>query len=209
MNDIKTCTRCTIGKTANFFLPRKNYFNGKLGLDSHCKDCRHIVDRLRSKIKCSLRPKKIPLREQSNRICKNCGIEKDISEYSPKNYNTKIGKYSSRCNMCKSCNRIYMKAYRKTTRGKAQTKLSDRKKRLKFNYDLTIEQYKELLAQQNNKCAICYMELNNHPSTDHDHITKIVRGILCRECNLGLGMFKDSRSTLASAITYLSKGIKI
>lgn len=38
---------------------------------------------------------------------------------------------------------------------------------------------------------------------DHCHATKVVRGILCWDCNIGLGKFKDDITYLINAITYL------
>ena len=73
-------------------------------------------------------------------------------------------------------------------------------------YDLTVEQYDELLAEQGGVCAIC-----KGPSTekgyhvDHDHVTKRVRGLLCSRCNVGLGQFKDSPDRLRVAVEYLEK----
>src|SRR5579885_3689469 len=40
---------------------------------------------------------------------------------------------------------------------------------------------------------------------DHDHVTKKFRGILCHNCNLGLGQFKDKELLLLKAINYLRK----
>jgi recombination endonuclease VII len=40
---------------------------------------------------------------------------------------------------------------------------------------------------------------------DHDHLTGRLRGYLCRECNLGLGAFKDSPEKLTSAIQYIEE----
>ena len=142
------------------------------------------------------------------KTCKQCGATGSVGElFSPKKYTASGVLQISSCALCKSCNRAYMRNYRQSVKGKAQTTLSERKKRLKFNYGLTIEEHEHLKAQQNNQCAICYIPLSAHPSTDHNHKTNRVRGILCRECNIGLGMFKDSRVTLASAILYLSRDV--
>ena len=53
-----------------------------------------------------------------------------------------------------------------------------------------------------NACQICG---NNDTRLvlDHDHRRCIVRGLLCRECNRGLGAFKDNPITLQKASRYL------
>ena len=64
--------------------------------------------------------------------------------------------------------------------------------------------YKEKELEQDGKCAIC-KELLANPHKDHCHSTLKFRGILCQNCNLGLGNFKDNQQYLYSAIEYLEK----
>jgi len=57
-------------------------------------------------------------------------------------------------------------------------------------------------------CKVCTLhqtELSRSLRADHDHVTKIFRGILCQSCNHLLGNAKDSVDILQNAINYLSK----
>jgi hypothetical protein len=60
-------------------------------------------------------------------------------------------------------------------------------------------------VEQEGLCGICGGVLEGWTSAqvDHDHSTKEVRGLLCGDCNRGLGMFKDTPSILLSAAVYL------
>ena len=74
----------------------------------------------------------------------------------------------------------------------------------------TPEAFDKTLVEQNNRCGICGMEFVNTPSSrphaDHKHIDPPKpRGILCGNCNWGLGNFKDDVEVLAKAIAYLNK----
>lgn len=73
-------------------------------------------------------------------------------------------------------------------------------------YGLEPEQWASMLATQHGRCAICGAHMDNEALVvDHDHATGAVRGLLCRKCNSGLGMFKDSLQNLAAAVNYLVK----
>jgi hypothetical protein len=63
-----------------------------------------------------------------------------------------------------------------------------------------------LLAAQGGRCAICVGEWTGHhiaPHIDHDHATGKVRGLLCVNCNNGLGRFGDDPRRLRAAAQYL------
>lgn len=60
----------------------------------------------------------------------------------------------------------------------------------------------ELEAAQANQCAICGVNTVNL-NLDHCHETGKIRGLLCRPCNTGLGMFRDNVEVLGSAMAYL------
>lgn len=75
---------------------------------------------------------------------------------------------------------------------------------LKKLYGLSLEQYEGMITSQNNKCGICGSELVK-PHVDHNHSTNKVRGILCSNCNLGIGLLQDSPEVLIAAAEYLHK----
>jgi hypothetical protein len=61
-----------------------------------------------------------------------------------------------------------------------------------------------MIEAQGGLCAICAGPLDR-PHVDHDHETGKVRGILCFNCNAGLGKFKDSVEIADAATEYLRK----
>jgi hypothetical protein len=55
------------------------------------------------------------------------------------------------------------------------------------------------------KCAICGIQVEGRfVHIDHNHVTGMIRGVLCRSCNIGIGAFKDSSQTIRKAFSYLS-----
>jgi len=76
----------------------------------------------------------------------------------------------------------------------------------KKKYNITPEQLANMYEQQDNCCKICNThkdELKRGLFVDHDHKTLEVRGLLCLECNTGIGMLKDNTDLLDKAKEYL------
>lgn len=91
--------------------------------------------------------------------------------------------------------------------------LDDFKKlhRDRYKYGITNEQYAKMLEKQDNKCAICNQKestldgktkLPKKMSIDHCHKTKKIRGLLCNNCNQGIGKFKHNSEWLRNAALY-------
>lgn len=75
-----------------------------------------------------------------------------------------------------------------------------------MDFGITIEQYAQMFAEQDGKCAICDTQSENLSRglcIDHDHQTRVIRGLLCTCCNTALGKFRDNPELLRRAIQYL------
>lgn len=157
-------------------------------------------------------------------VCNTCQVELVVGE------NWTEGNVKKHYYICKKC--IYMKTknysaehpdhvktyqaeYYITNKAKANKRAKEwrvtnpgkmREYSLKWHYGMTVEDYESMLKNQDNVCAICHtLPSKKHLVVDHAHDTNIVRGLLCSNCNTGLGLFKDSIDNLSSAIMYLNK----
>ena len=110
---------------------------------------------------------------------------------------------------CKECTSAYHKEFSVAHPGRRDSK------HLYYTFGLTPHDYDTILEKQGGVCAICNgPELTNSRfSIDHDHTCcpgrkscgHCVRGLLCRQCNTGIGSLGDSVETLAAAIAYLER----
>ena len=107
--------------------------------------------------------------------------------------------------------REYMKEYnsrpeikekKKEYASRPERKEKQRARRLKRHYGISVEEYERMLCEAAGRCAVCGEELLD-PHVDHNHKTGKIRGLLCPQCNIGLGMFNDSAEILAKAASYL------
>lgn len=88
----------------------------------------------------------------------------------------------------------------------------DKNTHLKKAYGISLEYYKQLYKEQQGVCAICKEpETQIHKKTgqimslsvDHCHTTGNIRGLLCKKCNMALGLFQDNELLLKEASVYL------
>lgn len=128
-------------------------------------------------------------KEKGLKECTRCGMIRSIEEH---------GK-ESRCKRCTT-----MKRDQERKKQAERDALFKLKIKLK-PYNCTPEQYLLLEELADNKCQICGEEFKDEKDKhlDHCHKTKNIRGLLCTECNLGLGLFKDDTDTLKKVIGYL------
>lgn len=154
--------------------------------------------------------------------CGSCEFMKPLSEFG-KSSSSKDG---LRC-YCKECRKAYNRAHRverseynkkyrqehkselaehyKKYRQTEHGKLMCRKGDLKKSFGITLEQYDEMVENQNGLCAICgNININGHRlCVDHNHKTGKIRALLCNHCNHLLGCAKENVTVLQSAINYL------
>jgi len=78
---------------------------------------------------------------------------------------------------------------------------------LKRVYGVTLDDFNAMVVAQGGRCAICEREPSGPRGLhiDHDHGTGAIRGLLCNNCNNGLGRFQDNPETLMAAAEYLKR----
>lgn len=79
----------------------------------------------------------------------------------------------------------------------------NRRSWLKQRFGITLDQYDEMRGRQDGLCAICGRCPEKALDVDHCHRTGKIRGLLCGDCNRGLGLFRESECNLQNAIAYL------
>lgn len=143
----------------------------------------------------------------TGKVCTKCDEAKPLEDF----YKKSSGR-QGRASRCKPCIIAQVQGYQKTVPKKLRDQYRETSRIKK--YGLTPERHAELLESQEGLCSIC-----KEPETavdprnnklrslciDHCHVTGKPRGLLCKQCNLAIGHFRDSIATLESAIAYLKE----
>lgn len=130
-----------------------------------------------------------------NKPCSgSCKQLKELTEF----HNSRKSK-DGKSSICKSC------ACKKSIEYYYADTEKARRHKLKNAYGITIEEYNEFSKEINHLCMICdsVCPSKRRLAVDHDHNNGIIRGLLCINCNKGLGNFKDNIDLLEKAIAYL------
>ena len=161
------------------------------------------------------------------RSCSKCNMPQPLENF----HKNGCGNGGIR-NICKTCTKIGRSSYYKVNKDKelqgVRDYLSDPKNKesikkardcWKINnpdkvlqgqikkYGLSLNDYKSLLSEQNEVCAICGGSQSNgrRLAIDHDHSTGKVRALLCDSCNTTLGRVNESIELLQGMIAYIEK----
>lgn len=92
-------------------------------------------------------------------------------------------------------------AWRRANRDKLSAR--NRDKYMKRRYGISRADYDALFERQGGVCAICRKRSKERLCVDHCHVTGMIRGLLCRKCNFGLGSLCDDQRALVAALAYL------
>lgn len=144
--------------------------------------------------------------ENGTKICSKCRERKPIEAFDTRGDGHKNTSYKGRPkSRCRKCLNEYLKKYNKSTVG-SRTQWSYA---LKRRFGMTIEQYEVALDKQGGVCAIC----KNPPAktrlaVDHNHANMKFRGLLCKRCNQGIGLFEDSPKLFQASKEYLERTLE-
>ena len=103
---------------------------------------------------------------------------------------------------CKPCSSEWQKAHYKRQKASDPQFLEKRREANRRNrYGLTVEEYERLTGKD--ECEACGS--THRLCIDHNHETGEVRGLLCNDCNIALGLLEDDLERLASLAGYIRR----
>lgn len=124
------------------------------------------------------------------RTCDICGRKRPLQEFP---IQTTVRYPVRRCSSCKR-------------NGWLPPGFLEPRRRRRIYWPISQAERQDLIEALGDVCGICGERvLDRHLHVDHDHKNQRVRGILCRSCNFGLGLFRDSPERLQAAISYLER----
>lgn len=135
------------------------------------------------------------------RTCRACGKTKLLTDFP---FRSRARNH--RDPNCKPCRNARNAAanQRRWVRDPESVRRGARATHLRNKYGLTLEAYEARVAAQDGRCAACG-SLTEQLLVDHDHVTGMVRDLLCNGCNCSLGHAGDSIERLTLLLAYLQR----
>lgn len=192
---VKTCCSCRVTQELSAFYKG----DGRMGRGSRCKACGIPPPGFRA-----LKNRADEL-SRGERKCPRCNVVKSLALFCKK---------TSYCVTCRREMRKPLTLEQKTVeleraRARYWSDPTNRRVRketaLKSMYGIDFHDLALLYERQNGVCGGCLSPITWGKTThvDHDHVTGVVRGILCQPCNLVIGQVSESPDTLVSLAQYL------
>ncbi len=135
--------------------------------------------------------------------CTKCGNLKEFTQFYKESSIARGYRYS-----CKDCEKSRFINYLNKPGNRDKRNKTRRSWNRTKAYNFPPELFEERLMEQGNACAICGSSTPGGKGefhADHNHETSQPRGVLCHNCNVALGNFKDNPEILKAAIEYLKK----
>lgn len=125
--------------------------------------------------------------QKESKKCAKCGEEKPAQ---PEYWTSRDGRLRGTCRACTNKSAI------------------ERQRLVKFG--ITADDYNAMYDKQNGCCACCgthQLEQDKSMAVDHCHDTGKIRGLLCFDCNVGIGKLGDNLDGVMNAVKYLKEVI--
>lgn len=144
--------------------------------------------------------------------CKKCELKKGLEiRQKYKKINKNRNPYNNNKKQCTVCKKWKIRSKENwyainSNKDGLNFRCKECEKKIKMisKYKITKKQHNYILKKQKNRCKICGKKLEN-PYIDHNHKTGEIRGLLCQNCNSGIGHLKDNPFILFNAIKYLEE----
>jgi hypothetical protein len=120
--------------------------------------------------------------------------------------NPSRAKELDRANYLRNRRKIIARATVATRRWRDANRELNRERTRAHSHGMSVLQLRDLYARQNNRCAICHiLEGTEKFHIDHDHATGHIRGLICRDHNVGLTE-NTTPAMLRAMADYLERG---
>jgi len=144
------------------------------------------------------------------KICGNCKEFKALNRFQYRKESQNLR------GTCKDCRYKRIKKYNeknphlvkaRSDRYRSRHKERLRAQQLRIKFNITIDAYERMFRNQNGVCAICgkFNVDGRRLAVDHDHNTGRIRGLLCRMCNVFLGLIENTPGLLHKFSEYIEK----